>query len=658
MTESSSPASTKGVLHVDALPVGSRLGEFEVLSLLGVGGFGMVYKAFDHSLHRAVAIKEFMPAALVARTDDGSLLARSPADQFAFLAGLRSFVGEARLLAQFDHPSLVKVFRFWEANNTAYMVMPLYSGMTFKQARAQMRTPPPEAWLRKVLWSVLGALRVLHGGQTLHRDVSPDNIFLQDVGTPVLLDLGAARHAINDRDRKHTAVLKVNYAPIEQYADGDAELVQGPWSDLYSLAAVVHGCLCNDTPLPSTLRSIRDRMVPFARVAKTVQRQFGQEYSPAFVAAISQALALRPEDRPQSIDAFLLSMEMTSPPEGVEHFDFRVELGDIWVEPTDQVGPGVVVPTVDVTSERMGRLTNPAVPVASFPATVTASEAPPLQPPAPKLGRAAAPDFFEAGDTVFLDAGDTVVLDELPDSRLIDPAQLAPAEEAARTPGVLESDLVRDSRSPSQKKASRAEEGVDRVGRNGPGKSMAVPWLAMGAAALVVATVAGVYGWSSRAAPPVDAIITEMAESASAAAPAALASSPDAGQTPVQAMAEVASSPSESASAASAPTPAFVVASDSRAAPRVRRTAAPVVPVATVQTSQPAPEPAPQPPPPQPVAAPPRPASPVRLCENTNVLTHSMCLREECRKPAFAALPACVEYRRRMEPLERQPLAN
>ena len=230
------------------------------------------------------------------------------------MAGLRSFVGEARLLAQFDHPSLVKVFRFWEANSTAYMVMPLYSGMTFKQARAQMRTPPPEAWLRKVLWSVLGALRVLHGGQTLHRDVSPDNIFLQDVGPPVLLDLGAARHAINDRDRKHTAVLKVNYAPIEQYADGDAELAQGPWSDLYSLAAVVHGCLCNDTPLPSTLRSIRDRMVPFARVAKTVRKQFGQEYSPAFVAAISQALALRPEDRPQSIDAFLQAMAMTVPP--------------------------------------------------------------------------------------------------------------------------------------------------------------------------------------------------------------------------------------------------------------------------------------------------------------------------------------------------------
>ncbi len=304
MTETPPSASAKNAPHADALSPRTRLAEFEILSILGVGGFGVVYKAFDHSLHRAVAIKEYLPLALAGRAEGLSVSVRTLSDESAFQSGLKSFVGEARLLAQFDHPSLVKVFRFWEAHNTAYMVMPLYEGMTLKQARTQMRAPPPEAWLRQVLWSVLGALRTLHESQTLHRDISPDNIFLQDTGPPVLLDLGAARHAINDRDHKHTAVLKVNYAPIEQYADGDAELQQGPWSDLYSLAAVVHGCLCNDTPLPSTLRSIRDRMVPFTRVAKTVQSQFGQAYSPRFVAAIAQSLALQPQDRPQSIDAF------------------------------------------------------------------------------------------------------------------------------------------------------------------------------------------------------------------------------------------------------------------------------------------------------------------------------------------------------------------
>lgn len=647
MTESSSPTTAPGALHVDALPAGFRLGEFEVLSLLGVGGFGMVYKAFDHSLHRAVAIKEYMPAALAARTDDGSLLARSPPDQAAFMAGQRSFVAEARLLAQFDHPSLVKVFRFWEANNTAYMVMPLYSGMTFKQARAQMRTPPPEAWLRKLLWSVLGALRVLHGGQTLHRDVSPDNIFLQDLGPPVLLDLGAARHAISDRDRKLTAVLKVNYAPIEQYADGDADLVQGPWSDLYSLAAVVHGCLCNDTPLPSTLRAIRDRMVPFARVAKTVERQFGQAYSPAFVAAISQALALRPEDRPQSIDAFLQTMEMTTAPEGMELFDFRAELGDLWVEPTDQPGPGAVVPTVDVTSARMGRPTDAAPPAASVAAPALA---PPRAAPSAPAPAARPTESVEAGDTVFLDAGDTVVMDEVPDSLFAAPA-----------PGpVLESQRIGPGLSPSQKAAARSAAAADRAGRKAPGKATALPWLAIGAAAFVVAAAAGVYGWRSAAPKAEDAIITEMAEPASAAvAVLGQASGADAAALPAAPAEPAASAAAASVPAASVPAPAFVVASDPRAASRQSRRPAPGAPVAA------APEPAPAPvrtaqPEPAPVvpAPPPRPAPPVRLCEDTNVLTRSMCLRDECRKPAFAALPACVEYRRRMESLERPQLAN
>src|SRR5690606_17166727 len=161
--------------------------------LLGVGGFGVVYQAFDHSLLRFVAIKEYMPAALAVRSGGQSLRVRTAADESSFRAGLESFVGEARLLAQFDHPSLVRVFRFWQEHHTAYMVMPLYSGMTLAQARTHMRAPPSEAWMRKLLWSVASGLRVLHDSGTLHRDISPDNIFLQDSGPPVLLDLGAAR---------------------------------------------------------------------------------------------------------------------------------------------------------------------------------------------------------------------------------------------------------------------------------------------------------------------------------------------------------------------------------------------------------------------------------------------------------------------------------
>lgn len=311
--------------HMDALPPGTLLGEFEVQALLGVGGFGMVYRGYDHSLHRPVAIKEYMPSALVGRGTDLSVSARSTADAQPFQTGLQSFIAEARLLARFDHPSLVKVYRFWEANHTAYMAMPLYEGITLKEARRRMSGPPSEEWLRQVLWSVLEALRVLHGNDTLHRDVSPDNIFLQNLGPPVLLDLGAARRALMDSSQKHTAILKVNYAPIEQYADAH-DLREGPWTDLYALAAVVHGCLCNEPPLPATFRVVRDRMPAFAQVAKTAQTHFGQLYSQAFVAAVEHALAIEPAGRPQSVDAFAQEMALQAPAD-MARFDWRVGLG-------------------------------------------------------------------------------------------------------------------------------------------------------------------------------------------------------------------------------------------------------------------------------------------------------------------------------------------
>lgn len=311
-------------IHVDALPRGTMLAEFEILGLLGIGGFGMVYRAYDHSLRRTVAVKEYMPTATVARAIGTSVSLRSSVDQASFSAGLVSFVAEARLLAQFDHPSLVKVHRFWEANNTAYMAMPLYIGMTLKQARGQMDRPPSEAWLRQVLWPVLDGLKALHASNTIHRDVSPDNIFLQDSGPPVLLDLGSARRAVLATSQKQTAILKVNYAPIEQYADA-MDLLQGPWTDLYSIAAVVHGCLCNEAPLPATFRVLCDRMPGIASVARTVEAHFGQSYSAEFVAALDHALMIRPDARPQRVDDFIAEMRLSRPADLLT-FDWRADL--------------------------------------------------------------------------------------------------------------------------------------------------------------------------------------------------------------------------------------------------------------------------------------------------------------------------------------------
>lgn len=625
MTETSRPAPASAVSHVDALPPGTRLAEFEILALLGVGGFGMVYKAFDHSLHRAVAIKEYMPSALAGRAQGQSLWVRSSSDQQTFHAGLESFVGEARLLAQFDHPSLVKVFRFWEANNTAYMVMPLYSGMTFKQARGQMRTPPTEEWLRKLLWSVLGALRVLHEGKTLHRDISPDNIFLQDSGPPVLLDLGAARHAINDKDHKHTAVLKVNYAPIEQYSDGDEDLRQGPWSDLYSLAAVVHGCLCNDTPLPATLRSIKDRMVPFSRVAKTVKKQLGVEYSPAFVAAISQALSLRPEDRPQSIDAFLQLMEMTTPPEGVDHFDFRADLGDIWVEPADQPGPGLLTPTVDVTAA-------PAI-VAEIEAQVNKA----LEAKGEDAQADGYPDTQQRGvaDTVFLDPADTQAMTTADLDRKSTRNGRAEAGGAAGR--------VRAALTESERAAAALAAGAQR-----PPNRMPL-WLALGAAGLAVAA-AGIWwsqGHGQKTASP-DDIITEMAEPAASAASEAVAVMVPASEPALVVASEPQGAASSSADAASV---AAAAAAAAKPVPKPRRTAASEpVPAPSVVHEDPAPPPPPPPVErPRPAPAPVRAPSPQEVCADASFLARPMCIHNECQKSSQAGSAICVDNRRRYE---------
>ena len=154
----SSPAPASGMDH-DALPPGTRFGEFEIVRVLGVGGFGIVYLANDHSLEREVALKEYMPASLAARGAGPQITVRSSSFAETYAIGLRSFVNEARLLARFDHPSLVKVYRFWEDNATAYMVMPYLQGVTLRDTRRRMAHPPDEPWIRSVIAPILVGAR-------------------------------------------------------------------------------------------------------------------------------------------------------------------------------------------------------------------------------------------------------------------------------------------------------------------------------------------------------------------------------------------------------------------------------------------------------------------------------------------------------------------
>ena len=277
----------------NTLPVGTRLGEFEITGLVGEGGFGIVYLAYDHSLQRTIALKEYMPSALAARTGAMTVSVKSDRHAETFQAGLNSFINEARLLAQFDHPSLVKVYRFWEANGTAYMVMPFYEGVTLKECLRRLGEPPGENWLKDLLRPLFDALSIIHREQCFHRDVAPDNILILADGRPVLLDFGAARRVIGDMTQALTVILKPGYAPIEQYAE-IPDFKQGAWTDIYALAAVVYFAITGKPPIPSVSRVMSDTLAPLGQSA-------AGRYSESFLRGIDMALAVKPADRPQTV---------------------------------------------------------------------------------------------------------------------------------------------------------------------------------------------------------------------------------------------------------------------------------------------------------------------------------------------------------------------
>ncbi len=603
------------VSHVDALADGTRLGEFEIRGLIGVGGFGMVYRAYDHSLQRDVAIKEYMPTALAGRAEGGlHISVRTSNDHDTFQKGLRSFVAEARMLAKFEHPSLVRVFRFWEANDTAYMVMPLYRGMTLKQARQCMRLPPTEAWLRKVLWCILGALKVLHRGTALHRDVSPDNIFLQDSGPPVLLDLGAARMAIGDNAKQHTAILKINYAPIEQYADSQG-VPQGPWTDLYALAAVVHGLLCNEPPLPAMIRVVNDKMPPFGNVVKTVASEFGQGYSEQFTHGINWALSIQPQDRPQSVREFARSLGLVTP-HGMSSFDWRAELGPACLPTGNQ-------PANAAEHSTVAEQTRPS---------------------------SSDPDY---APTQFIDADDNDTDAALanwgPDSTPArDPEARTERRHRSREPLSMPAATESHSTARRKKTARSAAKRADAARRLRP----AVVWILVASLALltVVAAAWGWRSWSAKGNAVAPVAVSQPAEETILetipAVPQVASSEPAAKGEPIETVIE-SSTPARPASATLDNKAAKAVDRARSAASKPVKAEAPRAPAVAETTSTPAPlvvaAPASEPKPVPPVV------TPEKLCSDANFLSRPMCMFRACQRPDLSATATCVELQKNLQ---------
>ena len=302
----------------NALAKGTRIRDYSIVSVIGIGGFSIVYKAIDNSLMREVAIKEYFPGGISLRDNDGSVRSQ-PREVDAFRKGIESFLNEGKLLAQFDHPALVRVYRFWEERGTAYLAMRLYGGVTLRDAVKAGTWSANEQTLPALLLPICEALDVLHAAHCYHRDVAPDNILLGENNWPVLLDFGAARKAI-EGTQVFTAILKPGYAPIEQYGDG--ELKQGPWTDIYALAGVVHFTLSGDPPTTAISRMLRDSM-PRPRDA------FAGRLPERWLDALEKSLAVKPENRPQSIAEFVALIgwdEMSAPVVDVTKHVIRAEL--------------------------------------------------------------------------------------------------------------------------------------------------------------------------------------------------------------------------------------------------------------------------------------------------------------------------------------------
>ncbi len=296
--------------HRLALPQGTRIQDFEFHRVLGQGGFGITYLGWNIALDIPVAIKEYFPSDLATREYDLSVVPQSSQAASDFEWGLDRFIDEARILARFHHPNIVRVHHFFQAHSTAYIVMEYAEGETLSTFLERKGTLT-EIELKAILYPILDGLEVVHRADFLHRDIKPGNIIIRDEdNSPVLLDFGSARQAIGTRSRSVTSIITPGYAPIEQYSSrGD----QGPWTDIYALGGVCYRALTGQVPEDATDRVRRDPLIP------VVERCAGQA-SAGFLSAIDWALAVDEDDRPQSIATWRPALEgmekpTSAPPE-------------------------------------------------------------------------------------------------------------------------------------------------------------------------------------------------------------------------------------------------------------------------------------------------------------------------------------------------------
>jgi serine/threonine protein kinase len=276
------------------LPPGYQLDEYRIERQLSLGGFSIVYLAFDKN-ETPVAIKEYLPNSLALRTEGDALPSIAEDHLAAFRYGMKCFFEEGRALAKLSHPNVVRVLNFFRANETVYMVMQYERGRTLQEHIQRHKGDIRESFIRTIFSRLLNGLREVHTRKLLHLDIKPSNIYLRIDGNPVLLDFGAARQTL----ASDTPLLKPMYTPgfaaPEQYNNPRREML-GPWTDIYSVGASMYACLAGAAPQAADARNEKDLLMPAAK-------RWTGSYSPQLLQTVDWCMHLDFLERPQSVFA-------------------------------------------------------------------------------------------------------------------------------------------------------------------------------------------------------------------------------------------------------------------------------------------------------------------------------------------------------------------